>query len=199
MWLKKSYLLSIFALFAVFFCSCIITSSDVSASEVFSVDLNTSSIYRKYLCSSSNNQNTPLCSNVTYLYLHNFSSYQSSFGGTMTVTCYNGQSNYNALQVYPYESVYDISFYISSYSCQDLYFTSSMNINTSSDFTASLYDSFPSFCPACPTCPEIPVNPYDDKLDSIRNAIILVPAVCLLLYFFYIIFGIIIPTTGGKK
>ena len=52
---------------------------------------------------------------------------------------------------------------------------------------------------SCPICPEIPENPYDDKLDSIRNAIILVPAVCLLLYFFYVIFGIIIPTTGGKK
>lgn len=40
---------------------------------------------------------------------------------------------------------------------------------------------------------------YHDDLTSIRNVIIVCAGVVLVLYFFYCIYGMIIPTTGGKK
>lgn len=40
---------------------------------------------------------------------------------------------------------------------------------------------------------------YHDDLISIRNVIIIGASVILVLYFFYCIYGIIIPTTGGKR
>lgn len=40
-------------------------------------------------------------------------------------------------------------------------------------------------CPACPTCPEIPANPYDDKLDNIYHAILLVGASFVVIMFLY--------------
>lgn len=40
---------------------------------------------------------------------------------------------------------------------------------------------------------------YHDDLISIRNVIIIGAGVILVLYFFYCIYGIIIPTTGGKR
>lgn len=40
---------------------------------------------------------------------------------------------------------------------------------------------------------------YHDDLISIRNVIVVCAGVILVLYFFYCIYGMIIPTTGGKK
>lgn len=42
-----------------------------------------------------------------------------------------------------------------------------------------------SECPTCPTCPELPANPYDDKLDNIYHAILLVGASFVVIMFLY--------------
>lgn len=48
-------------------------------------------------------------------------------------------------------------------------------------------------CPEVPDsdCPPIPENPYDQKLDDIKNAIILIGAIMLAIYFFFCLYQII--------
>lgn len=56
-----------------------------------------------------------------------------------------------------------------------------------------------SDCPICEECQPIPENPYDQKFDDIKKAIYVACATILVIYFFYMIYGIIIKPTGGDK
>ena len=56
-----------------------------------------------------------------------------------------------------------------------------VTFTSSSTFSFSYSDD----CPDCPDCPEIPANPYDDKLDNIYHAILLVGASFVVLMFLY--------------
>jgi len=69
--------------------------------------------------------------------------------------------------------------------------------------TFTLTNSLPGFssCPdpePCPSCPIVPENPYDNKFDEIKNAIYIIPAVLLLLYFFFCVYNIIIKNSRVK-
>lgn len=61
------------------------------------------------------------------------------------------------------------------------------------DITFTFYDSVSAFkvcnCPTPDPCPEVPDNPYDDKLDALIKAVYYVPAVLLVIYFFYVMFS----------
>lgn len=106
--------------------------------------------------------------------------------------------------------------YSSSYSIYSLSFEPGVNNGSHNVFefyrsqqfrsnvTFTLTDSLPGSGSSEPTpdpepCPEIPENPYDTKLDDIKKAIYICGASAIMIYFFYIIYGIIIKPTGGTK
>ena len=69
-------------------------------------------------------------------------------------------------------------------------FSNSSFVDYIADYT--FYDFVPDFDCDCPTpdpCPEIPENPYDDKLDALIKAVYYVPAVLLVIYFFYVMYS----------
>lgn len=66
-----------------------------------------------------------------------------------------------------------------------------------SDVTFTLLTSINS-CPEPEICPVLPDNPYDPKFDEIIRAIYTCGAICLVLYFFYCIYRLIIKNTGGQ-
>ena len=69
-------------------------------------------------------------------------------------------------------------------------YSNSSFVDYIADYT--FYDSVPDFDCDCPTpepCSEVPENPYDDKLDKLTKAIYYVPAVIIVIYFFYVMFS----------
>ena len=183
MWNLKSHrwIYSLLFVFSVAFISLFGLSSDSFADSDITYNFDGSSVV--YICDNSSSS-LPHCSDYSYVKI-SFSSYSTTL---IQLQFFSPSQSNGAVP-----SLSDIIISVSSLSKFNIYPLASPLYGS-----AILTDSLAS-CPTCPICPEIPENPYDDKLDSIRNAIILVPAVCLLLYFFYVIFGIIIPTTGGKK
>lgn len=53
-------------------------------------------------------------------------------------------------------------------------------------------------CPEVPDCPPVPENPYDNKLDEIKNAIIMVGGVMLVIYFLFCLYQILVRHGGGR-
>ena len=195
MWNLKSHRLiySLLFVFSVAFISLFGYSSDSYA--VSDIIVNFDNTATSLMVCSNSDSNLPDCSDYNFLYIY-------------TDWTWYGQSRNYRMRFDGSATFWDFTFYlfsptlinISNYNLNYLRLQSTQSgIGTSDTYSGTLILSEINPISNCPICPEIPENPYDDKLDSIRNAIILVPAVCLLLYFFYVIFGIIIPTTGGKK
>lgn len=53
----------------------------------------------------------------------------------------------------------------------------------------TFYDSDPFASEPCPECPPVPDLPYGEKLDKLTNAVIIVAATMLVLYFFFAIYN----------
>lgn len=173
--IKKSVYLSIFAFFAVLFGSCIITSKSVSAVSDFSGSFDNNSTFPFYICYNSSSD-FPNCSDYNYIILtphvSNSQSYQN-FGFTSTTL---------RLPVFS-QSIIGIASNVTNIQ------VSSFPYSGSFDFL--LTDSYSS-CPPVEPCPEIPENPYDNKFDEIKQAILIIPATALVIYFFFCIYRMLL-------
>lgn len=170
--IKKSVYLSIFALFAVLFGSCIITSKSVSAVSDFSGSFDNNSTFPFYICYDFSSD-LPHCSDYNYIILiphvSNSQSYQN-FSFTSTTL---------RLPVFS-QSIIGLASNVTNIQ------VSSFSYSGSFDFI--LTESYSS----CPICPEIPENPYDNKFDEIKQAILIIPATALVIYFFFCIYRMLL-------
>lgn len=80
------------------------------------------------------------------------------------------------------------------------------SVSGSVDLTFTYADSLDEFfggdptpCPDPVPCPPIPENPYDQKLEDIKRAIIIVGAVPLVIYFFVCVYKIIVKDGGSRR
>lgn len=231
--LKKSFYLSTFALFAVLFVSCFITSRNVSAfsddnftdvmycegsgtlyggssnSLLLSSILSSSSSYPDFPCDLSSLDS----SSHFYVYSFGFLAIRSSSTSSNVNFCLSASTSCNIR----YSTDYSLSAYLqtsntsgiqvqgkiipafSSSSLSQvlpLYLTTS---STSSSYSVSYSLSLiisefsnSSSSEPCPTCPEVPDNPYDPKFDEIKQAILIIPATALVIYFFFCIYRMLL-------
>lgn len=184
--IKKSYFLSIFVLFAVLFGSCIITSRDVSAIADYSGSLDYQHQSAVGICNNSNPSSSlsgHACSDYLYLLL----SVSGNFNNSTQPYVQYQSTNFKFVNLAD-PTVLLINENVSLFLG---------NVGNISNLTWSvnyiLTDSYPSAsCPACPTCPEIPENPYDPKFDEIKQAILIIPATALVIYFFFCIYRMLL-------
>lgn len=88
---------------------------------------------------------------------------------------------------------------VSSYIPQSLSFQMNLSVNHKNSVTFTITDESPySEDCDCPEVPDIPENPYDPKLDEIKQAILIVPATLLVIYFLFCLYQILIKN-GGRK
>ena len=181
--ITKSLLLSTFALFAVLFGSCIITSENVSAVVDYSVTLDKDNLTLPYY----------ICGNSTGIDCSDYSYLSVSFGSV-------SPGRYIRLYFEKVGSWYQTSDFYTNLpfvivDISNLDSNSQVSIlpisNYSGDVTYTFMSDYSS-CPVCPTCPEIPDNPYDNKFDEIKQAILIIPATALVIYFFFCIYRMLL-------
>ena len=207
----KFYSLSLAALLAVFFGSFIINQNNVSAVSdvVYNIDnatINSSNEY--YICNNSSST-LPHCSdyegvsivvNTDTSFNTNISGDYGSFGFDLYASSNGINSSYthrvNPSYINPAIFAFTSIVTRAYFPWQGLQKYLS-NYDSSTTVTVTLLAELNS-CPEpepCPEVPEIPEYPYTEPLEQIKQAIIFVPAVALVIYFFYAIYKMLL---GGK-
>lgn len=130
------------------------------------------------------------CSDYSYIVFHPLST--CTGGGPAFYVSGLDSSNQNSL----ISVCHDIIVPVGSSSL--IFLTGGVNLGSrySGDVEITLTDSFGPSCPECQVCPVVPEYPYEDDLTNIKNAVLLVGAVPIVIYFFYAIYKMII---GGVK
>lgn len=193
--IKNKIIIGSFILLSVFFSGLLSLPSYATDNVEFSCP--NISVYC-YICGPSNYgiSDLPTCSDFSdfnYLYL-DFSNSPIS-----PDNAYISNYDFGINSLFPSRfnsATFNINYDYSSFT--SLYFTST---NYPFSFTYSVILSvYPlnSSCPEPEICPVLPDNPYDPKFDEIIRAIYTCGAICLVLYFFYCIYRLIIKNTGGQ-
>lgn len=186
-WIKLFCLLSVLFISAVIFVSqpTYATSFDFTPTPDTTYSINDLGLsftphYIKYTVSSSNFSFSRFFIETSDNQTSN-NPFNSNFDNTILIDNYSPFGN----PATSYSGVISIPYYPN---LTPVFRFRRQNTSLSYDVTFTFLDTLE--CPECPDCPDVPEIPDDSQtLLDIKKAIYTIPAVLLVIYFFYIMFG----------
>lgn len=216
----RCFSFALFALLGVFFGSFIINQSDTYALDDLSYTLDSSNSSEFFYFCSDSDSSFPNCSGYSYILISLNSSCPTS-----PYTYYEFQYGYNngpyPISIRSYSNAFSL-FYVPSFST---FFHRSFSLSSGCEISVRLSENNPYASGIIPSgsieltengtydvsqyaeavvnvpetdCPSSSGGDYHEDLVAINNSIMICAATCLVIYFFYCIYRMIIKNSGVK-